>query len=131
VISGDFHVGMGDKLDMQKGLALSAGGFGAVPAAPKITSKCDRISAGGKSGMVGSILLIVVAVGQGGCLFLLGKVFRSMPAYRRARRRCFQNFRSPHRVGPVAAGEHPSAVAKHDKPARIRRESSAATNRNI
>jgi len=32
VISGDFHVGMGDKLDMQKGLVLNAGGFGAVPA---------------------------------------------------------------------------------------------------
>jgi uncharacterized RmlC-like cupin family protein len=31
VSSGDFHVGMGDKLDMQKGLALRAGGFGAVP----------------------------------------------------------------------------------------------------
>jgi uncharacterized RmlC-like cupin family protein len=32
VISGDFHVGMGDKLDMQKGLVLHPGGFGAVPA---------------------------------------------------------------------------------------------------
>jgi anti-sigma factor ChrR (cupin superfamily) len=27
VISGDFHIGMGDKLDRQKGLALQAGGF--------------------------------------------------------------------------------------------------------
>jgi hypothetical protein len=27
VISGDFHVGMGDKLDMQKGLVLNPGGF--------------------------------------------------------------------------------------------------------
>jgi anti-sigma factor ChrR (cupin superfamily) len=27
VISGDFHIGMGDKLDRQKGQALQAGGF--------------------------------------------------------------------------------------------------------
>jgi hypothetical protein len=27
--------------------------------------------------------------------------------------------RSPRRVRPIAAGEYPSAVAKHDKPARI------------
>src|SRR6516164_4775169 len=27
VLSGDFHVGMGDKLDRKKGLALQAGGF--------------------------------------------------------------------------------------------------------
>lgn len=27
VITGDFHIGMGDKLDRQKGLALQAGGF--------------------------------------------------------------------------------------------------------
>ena len=27
VISGDFHIGMGDKLDRQKGLALQVGGF--------------------------------------------------------------------------------------------------------
>jgi anti-sigma factor ChrR (cupin superfamily) len=27
VLSGDFHVGMGDKLDRQKGLALQVGGF--------------------------------------------------------------------------------------------------------
>jgi uncharacterized protein DUF4437 len=27
VISGDFHIGMGDKLDRQKGLTLNAGGF--------------------------------------------------------------------------------------------------------
>ncbi len=27
VLSGDFHIGMGDKLDRQKGLALQAGGF--------------------------------------------------------------------------------------------------------
>jgi anti-sigma factor ChrR (cupin superfamily) len=27
VLSGDFHIGMGDKLDRQKGMALQAGGF--------------------------------------------------------------------------------------------------------
>jgi anti-sigma factor ChrR (cupin superfamily) len=27
VLSGDFHIGMGEKLDRQKGLALKAGGF--------------------------------------------------------------------------------------------------------
>jgi anti-sigma factor ChrR (cupin superfamily) len=27
VLSGDFHIGMGDKLDREKGLALQAGGF--------------------------------------------------------------------------------------------------------
>ena len=27
VLSGDFHIGMGDKLDRQKGLALQVGGF--------------------------------------------------------------------------------------------------------
>ena len=27
VLSGDFHIGMGDKLDRKKGLALQAGGF--------------------------------------------------------------------------------------------------------
>jgi len=27
VLSGDFHIGMGDKLDTQKGLLLHAGGF--------------------------------------------------------------------------------------------------------
>ena len=37
VISGDFHVGMGDKLDMQKALVLQPGGFGAVPAGMRWT----------------------------------------------------------------------------------------------
>jgi anti-sigma factor ChrR (cupin superfamily) len=32
VISGTFNVGMGDKLDMTKGKALTAGAFGTVPA---------------------------------------------------------------------------------------------------
>jgi hypothetical protein len=32
VISGTFNVGMGDKLDMSKGKALTAGAFGTVPA---------------------------------------------------------------------------------------------------
>jgi anti-sigma factor ChrR (cupin superfamily) len=27
VISGNFHIGMGDKLDMKKGIALTAGGY--------------------------------------------------------------------------------------------------------
>jgi uncharacterized RmlC-like cupin family protein len=30
VLSGNFNVGMGDKLDMEKGMSLKAGGFGAV-----------------------------------------------------------------------------------------------------
>ena len=32
VISGKFHIGMGDKLDEKKGVELRAGGFGAAPA---------------------------------------------------------------------------------------------------
>jgi quercetin dioxygenase-like cupin family protein len=32
VLSGDFHIGMGDKLDAQKGQLLRAGGFAAAPA---------------------------------------------------------------------------------------------------
>jgi quercetin dioxygenase-like cupin family protein len=32
VISGDFHLGMGDKLDEDKGMLLTAGGFAEAPA---------------------------------------------------------------------------------------------------
>jgi anti-sigma factor ChrR (cupin superfamily) len=32
VISGDFHIGMGDRLDEKKGIALTAGGYGEAPA---------------------------------------------------------------------------------------------------
>jgi anti-sigma factor ChrR (cupin superfamily) len=32
VISGKFHIGMGDKLDMKHGIQLHAGGFGEAPA---------------------------------------------------------------------------------------------------
>ena len=32
VLSGDFHVGMGDKLDTKKGMALKSGGFVEAPA---------------------------------------------------------------------------------------------------
>ncbi|HTI86746.1 MAG TPA: cupin domain-containing protein [Alphaproteobacteria bacterium] len=32
VLSGDFHVGMGDKLDKSKGMALRSGGFVEAPA---------------------------------------------------------------------------------------------------
>jgi anti-sigma factor ChrR (cupin superfamily) len=32
VLSGDFHIGMGDKLDIQKGQVLRAGGFAEAPA---------------------------------------------------------------------------------------------------
>ena len=32
VISGDFHIGMGDRLDETKGIALTAGGYGEAPA---------------------------------------------------------------------------------------------------
>jgi anti-sigma factor ChrR (cupin superfamily) len=32
VISGDFHIGMGDKLDEKNGIALTAGGYGEAPA---------------------------------------------------------------------------------------------------
>jgi hypothetical protein len=32
VLSGDFHIGMGDKLDPQKGELLRAGGFAEAPA---------------------------------------------------------------------------------------------------
>lgn len=32
VISGEFHLGMGDKLDTKKGSALNVGGFAAAPA---------------------------------------------------------------------------------------------------
>ena len=32
VLSGNFHIGMGDKLDKKKGLVLTAGGFGEAPA---------------------------------------------------------------------------------------------------
>lgn len=32
VISGDFHIGMGDKLDQNKGAELRAGGFAEAPA---------------------------------------------------------------------------------------------------
>ena len=32
VVSGAFHIGMGDKLDQKKGVALHAGGFGEAPA---------------------------------------------------------------------------------------------------
>ena len=32
VISGTFHIGMGDKLDVKNGIELGAGGFGVAPA---------------------------------------------------------------------------------------------------
>ena len=32
VISGTFHIGMGDKLDEKKGIVLTAGGYGEAPA---------------------------------------------------------------------------------------------------
>jgi uncharacterized RmlC-like cupin family protein len=32
VVSGKFHIGMGDKLDEKKGMELRAGGFGEAPA---------------------------------------------------------------------------------------------------
>ena len=32
VISGNFHLGMGDKLDMKKGMVLTAGGYAEAPA---------------------------------------------------------------------------------------------------
>jgi quercetin dioxygenase-like cupin family protein len=32
VISGSFHLGMGDKLDMKKGMVLTAGGYAEAPA---------------------------------------------------------------------------------------------------
>jgi anti-sigma factor ChrR (cupin superfamily) len=32
VISGDFHIGMGDKLDEKNGIKLTAGGYGEAPA---------------------------------------------------------------------------------------------------
>jgi quercetin dioxygenase-like cupin family protein len=32
VISGNFHLGMGDKLDIKKGMVLTAGGFAEAPA---------------------------------------------------------------------------------------------------
>lgn len=32
VISGNFHIGMGDKLDEKKGIELTAGGYGEAPA---------------------------------------------------------------------------------------------------
>src|SRR5438552_13247394 len=32
VISGNFHIGMGDKLDERKGIALTAGAYGEAPA---------------------------------------------------------------------------------------------------
>jgi anti-sigma factor ChrR (cupin superfamily) len=32
VISGNFHIGMGDKLDMKKGIVLAAGGYAEAPA---------------------------------------------------------------------------------------------------
>ena len=32
VLSGNFHLGMGDKLDEKKGIALTAGGYGEAPA---------------------------------------------------------------------------------------------------
>jgi anti-sigma factor ChrR (cupin superfamily) len=32
VISGNFHLGMGDKLDEKKGMELTAGGYGEAPA---------------------------------------------------------------------------------------------------
>jgi anti-sigma factor ChrR (cupin superfamily) len=32
VISGNFHIGMGDKLDMKKGIVLTAGGYAEAPA---------------------------------------------------------------------------------------------------
>ena len=32
VLSGNFHIGMGDKLDMKKALLLTSGGFGEAPA---------------------------------------------------------------------------------------------------
>ncbi|MER9774391.1 cupin domain-containing protein [Mesorhizobium sp. M0220] len=33
MLSGNFHIGMGDKLDEAKGVELTAGGFGVAPAA--------------------------------------------------------------------------------------------------
>lgn len=32
VVSGHFHIGMGDKLDAKKGISLTAGGYGEAPA---------------------------------------------------------------------------------------------------
>ena len=32
ILSGSFHAGMGDKLDMKKGMAFAPGGFAAIPA---------------------------------------------------------------------------------------------------
>jgi anti-sigma factor ChrR (cupin superfamily) len=32
IISGDFHIGMGDKLDEKNGIQLTAGGYGEAPA---------------------------------------------------------------------------------------------------
>jgi uncharacterized RmlC-like cupin family protein len=32
IVSGTFHIGMGDKLDEKKGIELRAGGFGEAPA---------------------------------------------------------------------------------------------------
>jgi quercetin dioxygenase-like cupin family protein len=32
VLSGNFHIGIGDKLDMKKSIALTSGGFGEAPA---------------------------------------------------------------------------------------------------
>ncbi|MBV9751433.1 MAG: cupin domain-containing protein, partial [Hyphomicrobiales bacterium] len=32
VLSGDFHIGLGDKLDPKKGMLLKAGGFAEAPA---------------------------------------------------------------------------------------------------
>ena len=32
MISGNFHIGLGDKLDVKKGMELTAGGYGEAPA---------------------------------------------------------------------------------------------------
>ena len=45
VISGEFSVGMGDKRDMQKGMAVHPGGFAYAPALlPKISRRHSSIA---------------------------------------------------------------------------------------
>jgi hypothetical protein len=39
VISGDFHLGMGDKLDEEKGMLLTAGGFARTPESAPTTAR--------------------------------------------------------------------------------------------
>jgi quercetin dioxygenase-like cupin family protein len=42
VLSGDFHIGMGDKLDPQKGQLLHSGGFAEAPAKMNHFAKDDQ-----------------------------------------------------------------------------------------